>query len=292
MTATIETRIIDTPGVYEMTDVTYHHDPVPAGSLSSSGARKLLAPSCPALFRHYADNGAPHKRVFDLGHTAHLYVLGAGPEIVVVDAKDWRTKAAQQERDAAYAEDKVPVLRAEDDAARAMAAALKADPMCAALLDPDHGQPEQSLFWVDPEFGVWRRVRPDWLQQKPWQRPIVVDYKSTTSIEPRAIGRAVHNWGYHMQEPYYLDGIEGVGIADDAAFVFIFQMKTPPYLPAVVQLDAEAVLIGRERNARALEVFRDCQASGLWPSYAAPGAVTTISLPPYAERQHLIEMAE
>lgn len=286
------TRIIDQPGVYDLTDAEYHADPVPGGSLSSTGARKLLPPSCPALFRHYADNGGQHKREFDLGHVAHLLVLGAGPEPAIVEEKDWRTKDARNARVQAYRDGKVPVLRAEYNTAVAMAAALYADPLCAALLDPDHGAAEQSYFWIDAEFDVWRRVRPDWLQQKPWSRPKIVDYKTTMSVEPRAISRAVHNWGYHQQQPYYEDALPACGVADDAAFLFIFQMKTAPYLPAVVQLDDDAVLIGRERNARALEIFRDCQASGLWPAHTPPGAVTTISLPSYAERQHLAEMAE
>ncbi|MGW9447058.1 hypothetical protein, partial [Bacillus mobilis] len=55
MTATDERTLsaITRPGVYDgIPEAVYHRDPVPGGSLSSSGARKLLAPSCPALFKY------------------------------------------------------------------------------------------------------------------------------------------------------------------------------------------------------------------------------------------------
>ena len=54
------------PGVYEMDEATYHQDPVPGGSLSASGAKLLLPPSCPALYAWRRD----HPKVsaeFDFG---------------------------------------------------------------------------------------------------------------------------------------------------------------------------------------------------------------------------------
>ena len=80
-----------------MDEATYHGDPVPGGSLSSTGARKLLPPSCPALFRWQQDHPV-HKDVFDFGSAAHRLVLGAGPEIALLDYDNMRTKAAQEER--------------------------------------------------------------------------------------------------------------------------------------------------------------------------------------------------
>jgi hypothetical protein len=136
-------------GVYNMPADVYHSDPVPGGSLSSGGARKLLPPSCPALFRHWATNGQPPKAAFDFGHAAHLLVLGAGPPLAVVDADDWRTKNARAERDAAYRDGAVPILRADHDIVQAIATAIRAHPIARALFTPGAGEPEQSLFWVD-----------------------------------------------------------------------------------------------------------------------------------------------
>lgn len=282
--------MITEPGVvFGMSDEDYHADPVPAGSLSNSGAKKLLAPSCPAIYRYEADNGSGHKKAFDFGHAAHLEMLGAGAEIVVVDEKDWRKKDAQLAQKAAYDEGKVPLLTHEANQVKAMGRALRSDPVASALLNPDHGVAEQSLFWIDREYEVWRRCRIDWLNTRPGRRPLVIDYKSTTSLDPAAISKTVHNYGYHQQDPFYMDGVRTLLDLDDPAFVFLFQMKTPPYLCSVVQLDPHAVRIGRERNARALEVFRDCQKTGLWPGYST--TVTEIRLPRYAEMQWADEQA-
>ena len=43
--------VVDEPGVYDgLDEAAYHADPVPGGSLSASGAKLLLPPSCPALY--------------------------------------------------------------------------------------------------------------------------------------------------------------------------------------------------------------------------------------------------
>lgn len=286
MTLAIEETalVVDAPGLYDMTDEVYHGDPVPAGSLSSSGTKDLLPPSCPAIYRYKRDHRDElHKRAFDFGHAAHLEILGVGAEVEVVDERDWKKKTAQEAQKAAYAAGKVPLLTREAEQVKAMGRALRADPVASALFNPDHGVAEQSMFWVDAEFGVWRRIRIDWLKMQPGRRPLVVDYKSTTALDDRSIAKAVHNWSYHQQQPFYLDGVKALNVADDPAFLFAFQLKTPPYLVRVVQLDAEAVKLGRERNLRALELFRDCQASGVWPAYSSE--ITQISLPRYAEWQ-------
>lgn len=274
--------MITEPGVYQLTDAEYFADPVPGGSLSSSGARRLLPPSCPALFDYERQHGEGHKRTWDIGHAAHLMVLGTGPELVVIDATDYRTKAAQEAQAAARADGKVPLLVAEHAKVREMAAALRAHPFAGALLNPEYGTAEQSLFWFDEEFGIWRRARPDFIRTG-GKRVLVADYKSTSSAEPAAIARSVANYGYHRQHPWYLDGIAALDIDPDAAFVFVFQEKTPPYLVTVVELDPDAVRIGRELNRRAMEIYRDCQASGVWPGYSSD--VEQISLPRWAESQ-------
>lgn len=275
--------LITEPGVYDDLPIeAYHADPVPGGSLSSSGARKLLAPSCPARFRHEQLHGSGSKPEFDFGSAAHALLLGTGAEIVVIDAKDWRTKAAQQQRDEAREAGLVPLLTAEHDKALAMVAALRANPTIAALFAD--GTPEQTLVWQDEATGVWRRARPDWLPLRRGDRQIVVDYKTARSVEPSALARAVYDYGYHQQAPWYLDGIKALGLDDQPAFVFVAQEKEPPYLVTVFELDATALRLGRARNRRALEIYRDCTASGVWPGYGDPSdPISYIAMPRWAE---------
>ncbi|NUP24140.1 MAG: hypothetical protein HOZ81_50410 [Streptomyces sp.] len=281
--------IITEPGIYDITNDRYHADPVPGGSLSSTGARKLLAPSCPALFRHEQLHGRPPKRVFDFGTAAHGLVLGSGPELVKIEADNYRTKAAQEAATEARFRGAVPLLPAEYRQVQEMAAALRQHPVAAALFNPDHGQPEKSLFWADRATGVWRRARLDWLPDQRSGRLIIPDYKTTVSAEPEAIARSVLNYGYHQQDPWYVDAVRALGLGDEStAFVFVFQEKSAPYLVTVVQLDQATRRIGRQRNRKAIALYRDCLAADRWPGYS--DQVEIVSLPAWAQDRQMQEI--
>lgn len=285
MTATATSPVvIDQPGVYNLTDAEYHRDPVPGGSLSSTGARKLLPPGCPARYHHDRGATATSTPTFDLGKAAHLRVLGAGPELVTVHAADWRTKAAQEARKAAWDQGKVPVLAHQVEQVDAMADAIRRHPVASKLLDPRTGDPEQSLFWVDGPTGVWLRARLDFLRNRVAGRVLVVDYKTTEAADLEHIERAIHGYGYHQQAALYLDGVRALGLADDPAFVFVFQETRAPYLITVVQLTRFAEDIGRRRNRDAIDLYRQCTETGHWPGHAED--IQLVSLPAWVERIH------
>lgn len=276
--------MIDQPGVYDITDTEYFNDPVPGGSLSSSGARMLLPPSCPALFRHYQDTPRPPKREFDFGHAAHQRVIGGqSQELVVVDAPDWRTKDAKTARDEAYAAGKIPILAAENQQVDEMAAVIRRHPLAGKIFNPAKGKPEQSAFWQDRNTGIWRRARFDWLPDPvPGRRFVLADYKTTRRADLTSIMKHVWDFGYYMQAPWYCDAVTALGVAPDPWFVFVFQEKVPPYLITCVQLDATALAWGRIRNREAIELYAQCKATDTWPGYTDD--IPTVTLPPWAER--------
>lgn len=280
----IDDRVTVTdPGMYpDMPADTYHADPVPEGSLSSTGARTLLA--APALFRHHQDHPAPPNPTFDLGHAAHRLVLGDGPELTVIDADSWARKTDREARDDAYAHGHVPLLKPQYEQATAMADALWSHPIAAALLRPGTGSPEVSLFWRDQPTGVWRRARPDWLPHAGSNRLIICDYKTTASADPDTLGKHVANYGYHQQAAWYLDGVRALELADDPAFVFIFQEKTPPYLVTVTELDVDALDWGQRLNRKAINRYYTCRDQETWPGYADDVVLT--SLPRWASHQY------
>lgn len=278
---------ITKPGVYDdIPEAVYHRDPVPGGSLSSSGARKLLPPSCPALYKYEQDHKPPHKKVWEIGTAAHQLVLGTGPELVVIDAPRWDTNATKAEVAAIREAGNVPLKRGEHDQVQAMAAELKRHPIAGALFQPGTGRAEQSLFWKDPQTGVICRARFDWLPTPvKGKRLIIGDYKTCRKAEPRALSKAIAEHGYHQQDDFYRMGARALGIADDqSSFVFVFQEKNPPYLVTVVELDTVARRIGAERNRRALETYARCKAEDRWPGYSDD--IEHLPLPPWAERDH------
>lgn len=269
------------PGVHDMPEAEYHRHP----ALSASGAKLLLPPSCPAKYRWAMDNPSKPKRHFDLGHAVHKLVLGAGAELEIIDAPDYKTKAAQQQRDAAYDAGRVPLLPKEHEQVKAMAAAVRADPVAAALFDPARGgKPEQSLFWTDAQTGVPLRSRLDWLPASNGGRMIVPDLKSADSADPESAGRALYNYGYAGQAAFYVDGVLALGLAQSAAFVLVFVETDPPYLVSLYYPDDTAMRIGRARNRQAMEIWRDCTESGIWPGYTQD--IEPISLPRWVERSY------
>lgn len=272
------------PGIYRMTPEEYHADPVPGGSLSSSGARKMIAPYAPAIFRYEADHGTEHKRHFDIGSAAHQKVLGIGAGITVIDEPSYRSNAAQQAKKAAHAKGVIPLLTHEHDQVTAMAEVLRADPLAGPLFDTERGGlAEQNLIWRDARTGIMRRARFDWLPENDGRRRLIIpDYKTCASANPDAIAKSAYRFGYHQQADWYQAAARALGLAgDDAAFVFVCQEKDPPYLVTVVELDATAMRIGKARNHRAIDRYRWCVANDTWPGYADD--VALISLPPWAE---------
>lgn len=280
MTATATATVgswVTAPGIYDLPEDVYHADPIAEGSLSHTGARRIL--ECPARFAYWRSREL-HKREFDFGKAAHRLVLGAGADVVVVEADSWRTNAAKAQRDEAYAAGQIPVLAEDWAVASTMAAALRDHPIAARLFSD--GTPEQSMFWRTGD--VWRRARPDWLPNTAATgRTIFSDYKTTLRADTPALARSIANFGYHQQADWYIDGYETLTGAVDTAFVFVFQEKEPPFLVNVVELDTEALAIGRARNRRALDIYRACTSTGVWPGY--PAEVQQVALPRWAQLQ-------
>lgn len=262
----------------------YHADQT---SLSVSGAKKLIPPSCPAIFKWERDNGRPNKAVFDFGHAAHAAVLGVGQEVEVIDADDFRSKKAQEAKAEAYAAGRIPLLAKDKERVDGMAAAIRLNPTAARLLEPSSGKAEQSFFWDDPISEVRRRARFDWLPESDGGQLIVPDYKTAPSAEQRAFSNSVATYNYHMQDVWYCDAIRAAGIAEDVTMAFIVQEKTPPYIVSVYELDTEALMIGRDRVTKALLTYRRCMGTDTWPGYAE--GIELLPLPIWATYDHDME---
>lgn len=279
MTAAVEVEapVEVEPGLYDIPAELYHSDPVPGGSLSSTGARKLVK-DCPAKFKYWSEHPEPPKKEFELGTAAHTKLLDDGPELVVVKAEKWTTTAVKAEVAAIRAEGKIPLKPSDMQRVDAMVAALWADPDAARLLDPSSGVAEQSAFWEDN--GVWRRARFDWLRHDGQ----IVDYKTTKSCRREDLEKGFHDWGYHQQQEWYLDAGYALDVADpERPFQFVLQEKEPPYLVVVTTCDPMARGIGRHLNEVALNTYAICRERGEWSGYL-PNPM--VSLPSWVERQY------
>lgn len=266
----------------------YHAD---RGSLSVSGAKLLLPPSCPSKFREAMDTARKPKREFDFGHVAHRLVLGKGAEFKVLDpnkvglkkdgtvADSPRATAGWKEAEkAARAAGLVPISLEDHDKAQVMAGKVFDHPIAGPLLE--HGSAEIALYHRDPETGVRLRGRCDWITIGGG----IVDYKTSLTANPADLQRRFWSLGYHMQAAWYLDLAVAVGAVEpDARFWFIAQEKAAPYIVQPIQYDDEAIAEGRRLNRQAINLYYDCMESGVWPDYT--DRAVTLSLPRWALRE-------
>jgi hypothetical protein len=262
------------PGFYDdISEADYHAD---RDSLSVSGAKVLL--KAPALFRWQQDHPV-RKDVFDFGTAAHRLVLGVGCDLIVFEydaekIKSPKSTTAWKDRQAEVRQaGNVLLLPEEHAAVVAMADTLSSHTLAMRLLS--EGRPEVSAYAIDEATGVMRRGRFDWLGPN-----VLTDYKTAASVDPRDLaGRygAVKKWGYDMQAAWYTDLARDLG-HPASAFAFIFQAKEPPYPVVVAYLRDDDLWDARQRNREALERFRDCTESGLWPGFLPDTSAAVLSL--------------
>lgn len=285
MTTTLEPPVTEAPALGIHTDLSnadYHADKT---SLSSSGARKLLAPSTPAHFRYEQDNPQPATKTFDYGNAAHKLVLGNGPELAVIEHDTWNTKAAKAEVAEARERGAIPLKQAEMDMVTAMAAQIRKHPLASALLDPAYGAPEQSGFWIDGPTGIRRRVRFDWLPSIQEGRLIIPDYKTAADASDDAMQRDIAKYGYNMQADWYEEAARALGLGgQDAELLLVVQEKKAPYLINVIGIEFGSRVIAGAKNRAAIEKFAECMSTGHWPGYA-DDEPNYLPLPAYAENR-------
>jgi len=252
----------------DLDETLYHAD---ANSLSSTGAKTIL--KSPALFRHQQQH-PEHKDVFDVGSAFHTKTLGVGPEIAVWDGPSFYSKAGRAFQAEAREAGKTPITAADDIHTTGMAEAVKNSVAAPWLV----GRCEVSAFAPDPITGVMRRGRFDILGDK-----FLADLKSTKDASPTEFAKSAANFRYHQQAAWYLDIAADLG-HPALGFAFIAVEKTPPYFLSVIELDEEALDLGRALNAKALETYARCVENDEWPGYT-PSGFATVSLPAWAFKE-------
>lgn len=266
-------------------DDEYHAD---VTALSSSGARLLLPPSAPEVFRHAMDAVRTPKREFDFGHIAHRLLLGDGarfevlhPEVVgckadgSVAANPRATAAWKQAEQDARAAGRVPVHADDFAKAEAMVSAVRRHPDAGPLFA--HGQAEVSLYATDPGTGVRLRARPDWTISAGISKTFV-DFKTAMCAEPETFARKGSGFGYHVQAAFYLRVARLLGITVDR-FLFVACEKNDPHMVSVGAYDADDLTAADQLVDQAIETFAECARTGVWPGY--PPGVHTMRVPPW-----------
>lgn len=281
------------PGIYEVPELDYHAGTFgPEDSLSSTEAKRILA--APAVLKWYRDNPQPAKAAYDFGHIVHGIVLGTGLEIVEIPEDllsangAASTKAAKEFIADVRADGGIPMRAKDLEAPRAVAQAVLDDPVAGPLFK--QGRPEQSIYGQDESTGVWMRGRLDWVTEMDGAT-CLVDLKTTAGDASAAeFTREAAKLEYAVQREFYRQIWQTVTGEVDPRFIHVVVSKKAPYLVNVVEMDFEYELIGQAKVRRALDTYKQCIDSGMWPGY--PAEITTIGPPAYysAQEEDLDEM--
>ena len=256
------------PGVYDIPASQYHADNFGIGPSLSSGIAKLLVDNSPLHAWHAHPrlnrNWQPDDdRKFDMGKAVHAAVLGT-PALARIDADDYRTKLAQEQRESALARGSIPVLAHKMTEIAAIKYAITGQLRDHEARDAmTAGKPEQVIVWREDES--WCRCRLDWLPNK---GNIFYDLKSTAqSAHPQDWVRALYNQGADLQSAFYRRGIKSVlGIADPI-FRFVVVEIEPPYALTVLQLSPSALDLADRKVEYAIATWAKCLRENTWPGY-------------------------
>lgn len=206
----------------------------------------------------------------NLGSLCHALLLG-GEDIVEVAAKDWRTNAAKEERDAAIAAGKIPVL--SHKLAEAEALADKVRVFLAKKTIILGGESEMSVKWETPG-GVACEGRLDHFQL---YSGMIYDFKFCASAAKRVCENKFIEFGYDIQHAAYVQAIETLypELAGKVSMEFIFVETEPPHAIRIMPVAGTMRTSGQWRWARACEIWSECLESfgteTPWPAYEDDG---------------------
>lgn len=229
--------------------------------LSSSDVRNILR--SPAHYR-YAE--PPQSEALKLGSLVHAIVLEPA-----IAEKSYRTRAdvdgrtkegraiRENENMLAITEGVEFVSRKDWDTAQAIAASVHTHLGAQHLLND--GVAEVAGF-CDEFQGIKARIKPDYRTSE-----FIVDLKTTQDARPDSFLRSIMTFGYCVQAAYYLDVAQAID-GETRKFFWIAVEKEPPYAVAVYEASDAMIRYGRAQYLRAIELYKECSALDIWPSYS------------------------
>lgn len=115
-------------------------------------------------------------------------------------------------------------------------------------------------------FGDWRLV--------------LVDLKTTRSVEPSKFQASAEEFGYFGQLAHYATGIETLTGVTPIVFIMAVE-NTPPYDVGLFHITPETLENGRRQRASLLSTLAQCEATDVWPGRVAE--LTTLERPRWSK---------
>ncbi len=229
-----------------------------------------------------------------LGNAVHIYALERDDyaELYQVAPKvDKRTKVGKAQWAEFEAESVGKILITDEDhfKIKGMGESLLAHPQARAILAESPGVNEVTAYWEAqpaPDLPMRRcKARIDRLCS--WNGiPTVADLKSTKDASPEGFEREIRKWGYHVQGPWYLGGLQALAPAA-RQMVYIAVENFAPFAVGVYTMDDEYIALGSKIAQSRFERLVRAEESGVWEGYKSG----TLYPPEWLVKQHM-EMEE
>ena len=93
------------------------------------------------------------------------------------------------------------------------------------------------------------------------------DIKTTDDASPAGMLKSIRNYRYNLQAYWYRLVYELATGHRPLGFRFLFVEKEPPFATAVAEVGPELMSWAIADFEKALTLYKDCTASGVWPAY-------------------------
>lgn len=269
-----------TAKILRITPDEYHKRP----GLSSSIASILVEQSplhARAAHPMFGAEGNDHTKSTARGAVCHTLTLGKGARFQVLQYENYKTKAAQNDRDTAIAAGLIPIL--DDGHKEAIEIAAKATANLERRGIRLDGESELVIEWHEPSASgpVLCRCMLDhaWIGGGAAK---VLDLKFVGNAAPGAVERSAENFGYAVQAAAYRRAVTALDpqLAGRVDFLFAFAEVEKPYEMNLTRPDGAFRELGERRWLRAVEAWGACLLTDKWPGYGS--GVNTLSSPTWA----------
>lgn len=210
-----------------------------------------------ACYRKYLDPQRPAEEptaALRLGTLVHGLALTPRPferEFRVIH-EDRRSRNGRAEREWTLAHGWTPIRPGELDRARAVVAALQADPDARKLLRG--GKKERTIIQPRARGLLPLKARLDVHHEAKRQ---VIELKTTWNLARAQAAMA--RYRYPLSAAFYRELVRGQSV------VFVFVQTAPPHDVAVIPMERQQLQAGQEQWQMALARFDQCWAANDWP---------------------------
>lgn len=275
------------PGAYANVPMSIYHAQ-PCGvegidfSVSSSGLRTIFLQSLKHFWDQYVNPLREDRKQTEpmiLGRAGHHLLLGEADyrKFFTVqpakylskgEEKDWNNNATVcKEWHGKQALAGLTVLTAKQvEAIKGIAKSLAAEgPIQGGILN---GHIEVSLFWIDPETGIWLKWRPDAI---PNYSGDFADLKIVADVSDDGIARGIAERGYHQQGALGAEGSRQVLKMEMEHFTLVYAESTRPHCCRFEDVAPEELKSGAMENRAALRLLGRALKTNHWPGPQSEG---------------------